>query len=47
MLREKCSDDVRVYSDEIYEHIVFDGEKHASIASQMGIAQRTLIASGN
>ena len=47
VIREKCSDDVRVYSDEIYEHILFDGEKHSSIASQPGMAKRTLIASGH
>ena len=47
VIREKCNDDVRVYSDEIYEHILFDGEKHASIASQPGMAKRTLIASGH
>lgn len=47
VIREKCSDDVRVYSDEIYEHILFDGEKHASIASVPGMAERTIIASGH
>jgi aspartate/methionine/tyrosine aminotransferase len=47
VIREKCSDDVRVYSDEIYEHILFDGETHASIASEPGMAQRTIIASGH
>jgi aspartate/methionine/tyrosine aminotransferase len=36
----------RVYSDEIYENIVFDGHKHLSIASVPGMAERTIIASG-
>ncbi len=36
---------VRVYSDEAYESIVFDGEKHCSIASVPGMASRTIIAS--
>ena len=36
----------RVYSDEIYENIVFDGLKHLSIASVPGMAERTIIASG-
>jgi aspartate/methionine/tyrosine aminotransferase len=36
-----------VYTDEIYEHIVFDGVAHASIASQPGMAERTIIASGH
>ncbi|MCK7508895.1 MAG: aminotransferase class I/II-fold pyridoxal phosphate-dependent enzyme [Desulfobacterales bacterium] len=25
VIRRRCSDDVRIYSDEIYEHILFDG----------------------
>ncbi|NNF60696.1 MAG: aminotransferase class I/II-fold pyridoxal phosphate-dependent enzyme [Gammaproteobacteria bacterium] len=36
---------VRVYSDEAYEAIVFDGEKHFSIASVPGMESRTIIAS--
>jgi aspartate aminotransferase len=47
VIRDSCSADVRVYSDEIYEHVVFDGEKHSSIASQPGMAERTIIASGH
>jgi aspartate aminotransferase len=46
-IRSRCGDDVRVYSDEIYEHILFDGERHASIASVPGMAERTIIASGH
>ncbi len=38
--------EVRVYSDEVYEKIVFDGEKHASIASVPGMEDRTIIVSG-
>ncbi|MBK5187887.1 MAG: pyridoxal phosphate-dependent aminotransferase, partial [Gemmatimonadaceae bacterium] len=47
VIRERCSDHVRVYSDEIYEHILFDGERHNSIASLPGMTQRTIIASGH
>lgn len=47
VIREKCSPDVRIYSDEIYEHILFDGEKHYSIAAEPGMAERTIIASGH
>ncbi len=47
VIRERCHPDVRVYSDEIYEHIMFDGAEHASIASQPGMAERTIIASGH
>jgi aspartate aminotransferase len=38
--------EVRVYSDEVYERIVFDGEKHASIASVPGMEERTVLVSG-
>lgn len=41
-----CPPDVRVYSDEIYEYIVFDGKKHTSIASIKGMEGRTIISSG-
>ena len=46
VILSSCSRDVRVYSDEIYEHILFDGHRHASIASVPGMKERTLIASG-
>jgi aspartate/methionine/tyrosine aminotransferase len=46
VIRERCRPDVRLYSDEIYEQILFDGVEHASIASQPGMAERTVIASG-
>jgi aspartate/methionine/tyrosine aminotransferase len=42
----KAPPDVRVYSDEIYENILFDGSVHQSIASIPGMAARTIIASG-
>lgn len=38
--------ELRVYSDEIYEHILFDGEIHRSIAAEPGMAERTIVASG-
>jgi aspartate/methionine/tyrosine aminotransferase len=47
VIRERCGPDVRVYSDEIYEHVVFDGAEHASIASQPGMAERTVLVSGH
>ncbi len=47
VIRERCSPDVRIYADEIYEHILFDGEKHHSIASEPGMAERTILASGH
>ncbi|HET7292904.1 MAG TPA: aminotransferase class I/II-fold pyridoxal phosphate-dependent enzyme [Vicinamibacteria bacterium] len=36
----------RVYSDEVYEAILFDGARHESIASLPGMAERTVIVSG-
>ncbi len=46
VIKRKCSPEVRVYSDEIYEYITFDGCKHVSIASLPGMEQRTIISSG-
>ncbi|MEZ4416925.1 MAG: aminotransferase class I/II-fold pyridoxal phosphate-dependent enzyme [Gemmatimonadota bacterium] len=46
VIRTRCHPDVRVFADEIYEHILFDGERHHSILSQPGMAERTVLASG-
>ncbi|MCA9573046.1 MAG: aminotransferase class I/II-fold pyridoxal phosphate-dependent enzyme, partial [Myxococcales bacterium] len=46
VIRSRCSPDVRVFADEIYEHILFDGERHASILSEPRMAERTVLASG-
>ncbi len=45
LILEKTPPNVRVYSDEAYEAIVFDGEDHFSIASVPGMENRTIIAS--
>jgi aspartate/methionine/tyrosine aminotransferase len=42
----KAPADARIYADEIYENILFDGSRHFSIASLPGMAERTIIASG-
>ncbi len=47
VVRERCGPDVRVYSDEVYEHILFDGERHHSIVGQEGMAERTVLVSGH
>ena len=47
VVRRKAQPDLRVYSDEIYEHITFDGFEHFSIASAPGMKERTIIASGH
>ena len=38
--------EMRVYSDEVYEDILFDGAQHQSIASIDGMEERTIIVSG-
>jgi len=46
VILERAPDDVRVYSDEVYEHILFDGAEHHSIASVPGMEAITIIVSG-
>ena len=46
VIRDLCPEEVRLYSDEIYENIIFDGKVHHSIASLPGMGNRTIIASG-
>ncbi|MGA2976449.1 MAG: aminotransferase class I/II-fold pyridoxal phosphate-dependent enzyme [Spirochaetia bacterium] len=46
VIRGKCRKDVRVYSDEVYEHILFDGSRHQSIASCPGMEELTIIVGG-
>lgn len=38
--------DLYVMSDEIYEHILYDGAVHYSIAAEPGMAERTIIVNG-
>ena len=47
VVRAKARPDLRIYSDEIYEHITFDGFEHFSIASVPEMTGRTVIASGH
>jgi aspartate/methionine/tyrosine aminotransferase len=47
VIRAKCDESVRIYSDEVYEYILFKGAKHESIASLPGMRERTLIVSGH
>jgi aspartate aminotransferase len=46
VILKKGSGDLRVYSDEVYEHILFDGSRHESIASFPGMAERTIVVGG-
>ncbi|MEE9183430.1 MAG: aminotransferase class I/II-fold pyridoxal phosphate-dependent enzyme [Acidimicrobiia bacterium] len=46
VILKRAPKDARVYSDEVYEDILFDGARHHSIASVAGMAERTVIVSG-
>jgi aspartate/methionine/tyrosine aminotransferase len=46
VIKRKCDPNIRIYSDEIYENILFDGSKNYSIASVAGMQEKTLIATG-
>jgi aspartate/methionine/tyrosine aminotransferase len=46
VILKKCGPNVRVYSDEIYEDILFEGHRHHSIASVPGMEKITIISSG-
>lgn len=35
---------ILILSDEVYEHIIFDGKKHESVCSYPGLAERSLVA---
>jgi aminotransferase len=46
-IRDVCvTHDLLAVTDEIYEHIVFDGERHTPIATLPGMAERTVTISG-
>ncbi len=40
-----CERDLLVLSDEVYEHLVFDGRHHTPVASLPGMAERTITVS--
>ena len=46
VILERCHPNVRIYSDEIYENIIFDGHQHHSISSVPAMSEHTIIASG-
>jgi aspartate aminotransferase len=46
IIQKKCSKDIRVFSDEVYEHILFDGRSHHSIISFPGMEEITILVSG-
>jgi aspartate aminotransferase len=47
VIRTRCRPDGRVYSDEVYESILFDGRSHVSILSEPGMEERTVMVSGH
>ena len=46
IILENCHPNVRIFSDEIYENIIFDGKQNHSISSVPEMAERTIIAGG-
>jgi N-succinyldiaminopimelate aminotransferase len=47
LIAELCQEfDVLAITDEVYEHIVFEGEKHVRLATLPGMRERTLTLSG-
>jgi len=46
VIRARCREDVRIFSDEIYEHILFDSHRHHSILSCPGMEKNTILVSG-
>ncbi len=46
VIKRRCDPNIRIYSDEIYENILFDGAENYSIASVEGMQDKTIIATG-
>jgi aspartate aminotransferase len=46
VIRRKAPPQARIYADEVYEDILFDGHRHESIASISGMAERTILVGG-
>ena len=46
VVRTRCSGEIRVFSDEVYEHILFDDGEHHSIISCPGMEKVTILLSG-
>ncbi|MBF6205964.1 pyridoxal phosphate-dependent aminotransferase [Streptomyces gardneri] len=40
-----CEHDILVLTDEVYEHLVYDGAEHVSLATLPGMAERTIVVS--
>jgi len=46
VIQKRCSKNIRVFSDEVYENILFDDHKHHSIISCSGMDKITILVSG-
>ena len=46
VIRRRCSEDIRLFSDEVYENILFDESEHQSIISCPGMEKVTILVSG-
>jgi len=46
VIREQCSENIRVFSDEVYEDILFDRSSHHSIISYPEMEKITILVSG-
>ncbi|MFE7742589.1 pyridoxal phosphate-dependent aminotransferase [Nocardia sp. NPDC057455] len=40
-----CEQDILVLTDEVYEHLTYDGAEHISLATLPGMAERTIVVS--
>ena len=47
VIEKKARPDIRIYSDEVYEDILFDGHRHQSILSMPGMSGKTIMVSGH
>ncbi len=47
VIRDRANPTIRIYSDEVYEDIVFDGREHESIFSVPDMAKNTVLVSGH
>jgi len=47
IIRDKAGPDIRIYSDEVYEKIIFDGKEHRSILSIPEMAGNTIMVGGH
>lgn len=47
LIAELCQKwDVLAFTDEIYEHILYDGSQHIALATLAGMAERTITING-